>query len=106
MRFLLPTEPSKQCVELVVRHALDLGWTRRGCWRFRETFAMFQDPWVKHRDWVFAPVGYAAVDELVQGLDMLIKRAQARSAELVARKAERVKVERMRDLLGAAGPTR
>jgi hypothetical protein len=69
-----------------------------------EPFAMFQDLWVKHRDWVFAPVRYAAVDELVQGLGVLIKRAQARSAELVARKAERVKVERMRDLLGEASP--
>jgi uncharacterized protein YjbI with pentapeptide repeats len=70
----------------------------------QEPFAMFQDLWVKHRDWVFAPVGYAAVDELVQGLDLLIKRAQARSAELMARKAETVRVERMRDLLGEAGP--
>jgi hypothetical protein len=67
-------------------------------------FAMFQDLWVKYREWVFEPVGYAAVDELVQGLDVLIKRAQARSAELVARKAERVRVTRMRDLLGEAGP--
>ena len=69
-----------------------------------EPFAMFQDLWVKHRDWVFEPVGYAAVDELAQGLDVLIKRAQVRSAELVARKAERVRVTRMRDLLGKAGP--
>jgi hypothetical protein len=68
-----------------------------------EPFAMFQDLWVKHRDWVFAPVGYAAVDELAQGLDVLIKRAQARSAELVARKAERVRVTRIRDLLDEAG---
>jgi hypothetical protein len=39
----------------------------------------------------------------VQGSDVLIKRAQARSAELVARRAERVGVERMRDLLDEAG---
>jgi hypothetical protein len=69
-----------------------------------EPFAMFQDLWVKHRDWVFAPVSYSAVDELTQGLDVLIKRAQACAAELVARKAERVRVTRMRDLLGAAEP--
>ena len=56
-------------------------------------------------DRMFAPVGYATVDELVQGLDVLITRAQVRSAELVARKAERVRVTRMRDLLGDAGPT-
>lgn len=54
---------------------------------------------------MFAPVGYATVDELVQGLDVLITRAQVRSAELVARKVERVRVTRMRDLLGDAGPT-
>jgi Pentapeptide repeats (8 copies) len=51
-------------------------------------FAMFQDLWMQYREWVFAPIAYATVDELVQGLDVLIKRAQARSAELVARKAE------------------
>jgi hypothetical protein len=62
-----------------------------------EPFAMFQDLWVKYRDWVFAPVGYATVDELAQGLDVLIKRAQARAAE-------RVRVTRMRDLLGEASP--
>ena len=70
-----------------------------------EPFAMFRDLWVKHRDWVFAPVGYATVDELAQGLDVLVKRAPVRSAELVARKAETVRVERMRDLLGDVGPT-
>jgi hypothetical protein len=67
-----------------------------------EPFAMFQDLWVKHRDWVFAPVSYAGVDELAQGLDVLIKRAQVRSAELVARKSERVRVERIQDLQGDA----
>jgi hypothetical protein len=66
-------------------------------------FAMFEDLWVKYRDWVFEPISYAAVNELVQGLDVLIKRAQARSAELAARKAERIRVTRMQDLLGAAG---
>ena len=72
-----------------------------------EPFALLRELWVKHRDWVFAPVGYATVDELAQGLDVLVKRAQVqvRSAELVARKAEPVRVERMRDLLGDVGPT-
>ena len=69
-----------------------------------EPFAMFEDLWIKYRDWVFEPVGYAAVDELVQGLDVLIKRAQARSAELVARKAEKMRVTRVQDLLDTAGP--
>jgi hypothetical protein len=51
----------------------------------------------------FVTVLIAAVNELVQGLDVLIKRAQACSAELAARKAERIRVTRMQDLLGAAG---
>jgi len=61
---------------------------------------MFNDLWVKHRDWVFEPISSAAVYELVQGLEVLIKRAPARSAELVVRKAERMRVTRMEDLLG------
>jgi hypothetical protein len=53
---------------------------------------MFQDLWVKHRAWMFKTVGYAGVDELVEGLDVLIKRAQACAAKLVVRKAKRVQV--------------
>ncbi len=69
-----------------------------------EPFAMFQDLWVKYRNWVFQPIGYAAVDELVQGLDVLVKRAQACAAELMVTKAERMRVTRMQDLLDDTGP--
>ncbi len=64
---------------------------------------LLKDLWVQYRDWVFEPISYTSADELVQGLDVLVKRAQARSAELVARKAEKMRVERMKDLLNEAG---
>jgi hypothetical protein len=66
-------------------------------------FAMFEDLWVKYRDWVFEPIGYATEDELVQGLDVLVKRAQARAADLLERKAKRMRVTRMQDLLDDTG---
>ena len=52
-------------------------------------YAMFQDLWVKYCDWVFAPVSYAAVDELAQGLDLLIKRAQGERGAAAGEGAER-----------------
>ena len=58
-----------------------------------EPFAMFQDLWLKHREWVFEPIRYSSVDGLVGGLDaVIIKPALARSAELMARKAEKYRI--------------
>ena len=55
----------------------------------QEPFAMLQDLWSKHRDWVFEPIYYSSVDALVASLDeKIIKPAEARFAELLARKAE------------------
>ena len=31
----------------------------------REPFAMLQDLWIKHRDWVFEPIYYSSVDALI-----------------------------------------
>ena len=57
-------------------------------------FAMLQDLWIKHRDWVFEPIHYSSVDALVGALDgKIIRPAEARFAELLARKAERMKGE-------------
>jgi uncharacterized protein YjbI with pentapeptide repeats len=57
-------------------------------------FAMLQDLWIKHRDWVFEPIYYSSVDALVGSLDeKIIRPAERRFADLLARKAERMKGE-------------
>jgi hypothetical protein len=57
-------------------------------------FAMLQDLWIKHREWVFQPLYYSSVDALIASLDeKIIKPAEARLVELLARKAERMKGE-------------
>jgi hypothetical protein len=56
-------------------------------------FAMLQDLWIKHRDWVFEPIRYSSVDRLVETMDAeIIDPAEARFAELVKRKAETLTV--------------
>ena len=51
-------------------------------------FSMLQDLWIKHRDWVFEPIYYSSVDALIASLDEnIIKPAEVRFAELLARKA-------------------
>ena len=57
-------------------------------------FAMLEDLWIQHRDWVFEPLYYSSLDALVGALDeKIIKPAKARFAELLARKAEKMKGE-------------
>ena len=57
-------------------------------------FSMLQDLWSKHRDWVFEPIYYSSVDALIASLDeKIIKPAEVRFAELLARKAETMKGE-------------
>jgi hypothetical protein len=57
-------------------------------------FAMLQDLWIQHREWVFEPLYYSSLDALVRALDeKIIEPAKARFAELLARKAERMKGE-------------
>jgi hypothetical protein len=57
-----------------------------------EPFAMLTDLWIKHRDWVFEPIHYSSLDALVGALDKeIIEPAEVRFAELLARKAERMK---------------
>jgi hypothetical protein len=54
-------------------------------------FAMLQDLWNKHRDWVFEPIYYSSVDALIGALDeKIVRPAEARFAELLKRKAERM----------------
>ena len=58
-----------------------------------EPFAMFTDLWIKHREWVLDPIRYPSVDRLIEVLDTKIVRpAQVRFAELLARKAEKLRV--------------
>jgi hypothetical protein len=55
----------------------------------QQPFAMLQDLWIKHRDWVFDPVHYSSVDALVASFDKeIIAPAEARFDKLVMRKAE------------------
>ena len=52
-------------------------------------FAMLQDLWSKHRDWVFEPIYYSSVDMLIASLDeKIIQPAEARFVELLKRKAD------------------
>jgi uncharacterized protein YjbI with pentapeptide repeats len=54
-------------------------------------FAMLQDLWIKHRDWVFEPIYYSSVDALVGSLDeKIVQPAEARFAELLKRRAEKM----------------
>jgi uncharacterized protein YjbI with pentapeptide repeats len=57
-------------------------------------FAMLQDLWIKHREWVFEPIYYSSLDALVGALDdKIIRPAEVRFAELLARKAETMRGE-------------
>jgi hypothetical protein len=54
-----------------------------------QPFAMLQDLWSKHRDWVFEPIHYSSVDALIASLDeKIIQPAEARFVELLKRKAD------------------
>ena len=62
--------------------------------RGEEPFAMFRDLWIKHREWVLDPIRYPSVERLVEVLDTeIIAPAQARFADLLARKAEQVRIK-------------
>jgi hypothetical protein len=59
-----------------------------------EPFSMLQDLWIKHREWVFEPIHYSSLDALAGALDeKIIRPAEIRFAELLARKAEKLKGE-------------
>jgi uncharacterized protein YjbI with pentapeptide repeats len=59
-------------------------------------FAMLQDLWIKHRDWVFEPIEYSSVDRLIETMDAeIIGPAETRFDELVMRRAETLKVRRV-----------
>ena len=52
-------------------------------------FAMLQDLWIKHREWVFEPIYYSSGDALIASLDeKIIRPAEARFIELLKRKAD------------------
>jgi hypothetical protein len=56
-----------------------------------EHFAMLEDLWRKHRDWVFDTIKYSSVNGLIAALDEeIIKPAESRFAELLARRTERM----------------
>lgn len=62
--------------------------------RGEEPFAMFRDLWIKHREWVLDPIRYPSVDRLIEVLDTeIIRPAQAKFADLLARKAEEVRIK-------------
>jgi hypothetical protein len=59
-------------------------------------FAMLQDLWIKHRDWVFRPIEYPSVERLIETMDAeIIEPAGARFKELAMRKAETLTVRRV-----------
>jgi hypothetical protein len=62
---------------------------------------MFKDLWIAHLRWVFPPLIYSSVDELIRGLDrLIIAPAQARFRELLKDKAEEMPLRRMDRLSG------
>jgi len=55
---------------------------------------MLQDLWIKHREWDFEFLHYSSLDALVGALDEeIIRPAEVRFAELLTRKAEKMKGE-------------
>jgi hypothetical protein len=55
-------------------------------------FAMLEDLWIKHREWVFEPLYYSSPDALIGALDKeIIGPAESRFDELIDRKAEKMK---------------
>jgi hypothetical protein len=61
-----------------------------------QPFAMLQDLWSKHREWVFEPIEYSSVDRLIEAFDSeIIGPAETRFNELVLRKAERMTTRRV-----------
>jgi hypothetical protein len=66
-------------------------------------FAMFQNLWMKHREWVLEPIHHTSVPGLVRGLDAaIVRRALLRSAELMARKAEKYRITDIEDITAGA----
>ena len=62
--------------------------------RGEKPFAMFRDLWIKHREWVLDPIRYPSVDRLIEVLDAeIVKPPQVRFAELLARKAEHLRIK-------------
>jgi hypothetical protein len=52
-------------------------------------WAMFQDLWIKYREWVFEPLDYGSVDDLIPRLgSAVVQPALKRRSELLARRAE------------------
>jgi hypothetical protein len=68
-------------------------------------FAMFKDLWIKYKQWVFPPIEYASVEELLRGLDKgIIDPAQERFKELVIERAKEMPVRPMSKIISEAGP--
>jgi pentapeptide repeat protein len=62
-----------------------------------EPFDMFRDLWIKHREWVFDPIRYPSVDRLIEVLETeIVRPAQERFANLLARKAEKLRIKASR----------
>ena len=65
-----------------------------------EPFAMFRDLWVKYRTWVLDPLKYSSTEELLAVLDVaIISPALARSAELLAARAQTLQMRDAADYL-------
>jgi hypothetical protein len=61
-------------------------------------FAMFVDLWKKYREWVFEPLAYDSMTELVEVFDTaVIEPAKRRREELSVRKAEELLTRHVKD---------
>ena len=62
----------------------------------QKPFAMLEDLWRKHRDWVFEPIEYPSVEILVEKFDeAIIGPAEAKFQELVEAKVKRMGVRKL-----------
>jgi hypothetical protein len=65
-----------------------------------DPFSMFQNLWTKYELWVFRPISYSSVEELIQILEVgIINPALVRFDELVEKKAKELQVTRAKDII-------
>jgi uncharacterized protein YjbI with pentapeptide repeats len=64
----------------------------------QRTFAMFQDLWKKHGDWVLKPLEYDSVEQLIRVFESaILKPANERRDQLMVRKDEELVVRKAED---------
>lgn len=67
---------------------------KKGGKKNQKPYSLLESLWIECKERVFEPLWYSSLDALVEAFDeKIIKRAEVRFAELLARKAEKMKGE-------------